>query len=153
MGKMRSIFTFYAKGFNTEQTKEHYTNPENFGDDVAVWIAQEIEKHGAIIQKEREFPGQEDFGWYFKFRYNNTLYCLIIGARPDENGSREWVGWLEKDCGLIGKTFGERRKVGIEVYELLYKTLSESDKINNLRWHIKEDFDRGIEETASSSLD
>lgn len=150
---MRSIFTFYAKEFNTEQTRKHYINPENFGDDVAVWIAQEIEKHGAIIQKEKEFPGQEDFGWYFRFSYDNTPYRLIIGARPDENGSREWVGWLEKDRGLMGEILGARNKVGNEVYELLYKTLSKSDKINNLRWHIREDFDRGIEETASSSLD
>jgi hypothetical protein len=64
----------------------------------------------------------------------------------------EWVGWIERDCGLIGGIFGARKKVEKEVCEMLEKVLVNSDKVSELRWHFKEDFDRGIEETASTKL-
>jgi hypothetical protein len=72
MDKLRSVFTFYTKCFNNNETKDYYVNPANYGDDVAMWLAEEMEKNGATIKREKEFPGQEDFGWYFKFVFHGN---------------------------------------------------------------------------------
>jgi len=153
MEMLRTIFTFYSSSFNTKQTKKHYINPNNYGDDLAVWLADEIKKLGAIIETENEFPGQEDSGWYVNFIHNKKSYCLIIGSRPDDNNKLEWVGWIERNPGFFGPFFGGRNKnVGREAFQLINKILSSSDKIINLRWHLKKDFDKGNEGSAGKEL-
>ncbi len=56
MTKNRTIFTFYAPSFNTKKNKKYFINPNNYGDDLAVWLADELEKRGAILDKKGEFP-------------------------------------------------------------------------------------------------
>lgn len=149
MEKARTIVTFYASGFNTTKTQKHYINPGNYGDDLALYLAAEMEKEGAVLVKEDEFPGQEDFGWFFDFIMDNKRYCLIVGGRIDEADKIEWVAWLERSCGFFASLFGGRNKnIGKEAYELLHRVLSSSDKISKVRWHLKEDFDVGKEDAA-----
>ncbi len=88
------------------------------------------------------------------FQFNNKSYCLIIGGRPDNNDGIEWVGWIENQCGFFWTLLGRRNKnVGKESFKAIHEILSTSDKVKKLRWHIKEDFDRGYEDTACEDLD
>lgn len=151
MDKLRTIVTFETSLFNITKTKDYYINPENYGDDLAKWFADELEKKGATIDRDDEFPGQEDFGWYLCFQIDAKSYCLVIGHRPCEDGKHEWIGWIERDCGLVASFFGERnKKIGKDVLGLIQTILSASDKIANIRWHYREDFEKGLEEVAVS---
>lgn len=149
MERLRTIVTFYGTSFNTTIKKKHYINPENYGDDLAFWLAEEMEKRGAVLDKGDEFPGQEDFGWYINYKISNKPFCLIVGGRPDDGGKIEWVAWIENGCGFLASLFGGRNKnIGIEPYELLHEVLSNSEKITNVRWHYKDDFDKGKEDNT-----
>jgi hypothetical protein len=92
-------------------------------------------------------PGQEDFGWYFTFRPGHTAHQLVLAYRPgDKDEPGTWIGWVERDAGLVGSLFGARNR-GIELaaVKAIHEALSGSDKISTVRWHQKSDFDAGNE--------
>jgi hypothetical protein len=44
--KIRTVVTFESSLFNTSDPKDYFINPCCFGDDVAVWLAQQLRAKG-----------------------------------------------------------------------------------------------------------
>jgi hypothetical protein len=149
-GNSRTVVTFQSAAFNTTEPKDYFINPCCFGDDVARWLIRKLEGQG--IETDAE-PGQEDFGWYFNFKLGEEVYCLVLGFREgDEGGEGEWVGWIERTRGLIGSIFGFRKRdISNAAPEAIHEALSNASEIRNVRWHTRNDFDRGNDAAAIES--
>ena len=150
MNEPRTIVTFKSDAFNTSQEKPKFINPGNFGDDVTEWLANELERRGAVIDRDEDFPGQEDFGWYLDLSLKDKPYTIVVGRRPGEADDFEWVAWIERQCGFFGSITGGRNKgIGTEAPQILHQILSTSGNVSSIRWHLKTDFDKGKEDSAS----
>jgi hypothetical protein len=133
------------------EPRDYFINPCCFGDDVAEWLIGELRKQGMGTDEK---PGQEDFGWYVNFELAGINHTLVIGHRPHgETEEGTWIGWLERQRGLIGSILG-RRKRGIQssAAQAIHQILTESQTVRDVRWHFRRDFDRGIERGALSPL-
>lgn len=150
MNELRRIVTFRCPTFNTTEEKEKFINPNNYGDDVAEWVAAELEKIGAKVDREDDFPGQEDFGWYIDFQIGGNPFTLAVGSRPDYGNKFEWVAWIERQCGFFSSMFGGREKnIGLEAIQTIHRILKGRKDVTDIRWHLKADFDKGKEDTAT----
>lgn len=99
-------------------------------------------------------PGQEDFGWYFNFQVAGTPHTFVIGHSPDlvEGGEGTWIGWIERNRGLVGSLLGGRtRGINPAAPQTLHSILSSSPQIEDVQWHFRRDFDKGREELGASA--
>ena len=146
MAETRTYVTFRSSGFNATEEQEYFVNPNNFGDDLAKWMMQELQTQGVEVNPEL---GQEDFGWYFTFRSGGQSYDFIIGHRDSEG--EEWLGWLERKAGFLPSLLGARKRgIPPEAAQFIHNLLAASARIQNVRWHLAKDFDAGNEDTATS---
>ena len=54
-------------------------------------------------------------------------------------GGPDWVGFLERRRGLVGRIFrGQQKKVEFDVVSLIDAVLSSSELISDIRWHLDE---------------
>jgi len=130
------------------EPKDYFINACCFGDDVARWLIGELRKEGTETVEE---PGQEDFGWYLNFRSKGLDHTFLVGHRPTgESEAGTWIGWLERNRGLLGSIAGGR-KHGIDATaaEAIHRILSGSSLVRDVRWHFQNDFDTGHEERAA----
>ena len=138
---MRTLVTFKSDVFNTSEPKDYFINPGCFGDDLANWLMNELQKHSIEIVVG---PQQEDFGWYFTFRVSKTAYDFIISFRSgDPIAVGDWIGHLERKWGFIGSMLGWRNR-GIQrnaTYEI-HRILSESPCIRDVHWHYLSKYDK-----------
>lgn len=129
MSATKTYVTFKSSAFNTTEVREYLINSCCFGDDLAKWLIQEMQRQGIEVDKE---PGQEDFGWYISFRFEGEQYNFIVGYGEDEG---EWTGWLEQNVGLLPSLLGGRKKgVKPHAVEAINKLLA-SPIISDLQWH------------------
>ncbi len=146
MTETRTCVTFQSFAFNTTETGEDYINPDNFGDDLARWVMERLGQQNVVVDPEL---GQEDFGWYLTFEVAGQAYTLILSYLDGETSN--WVGWLERDAGLLPSLFGARRRgITPEAAQAVHRALSSHDEIQNVRWHYKRDFDAGNEEQGNT---
>ncbi len=141
---LRTVVTFESTAFNIAEQKSYFINPCCFGDDVAAWLIGELRKEG---METGEKPGQEDFGWYLNFEAAGISHTVVIGHHPgDESGEGMWIGWIERNRGLIGSLLGGRKR-GIQssAAEAIHRILSSSPLIRHVRSHFQRDFDTGHE--------
>lgn len=129
MATAKTYVTFKSSAFNTTEPREYFINPICFGDDLAKWLIQEMQRQGIAVDND---PGQEDFGWYISFQCNGERYNFIIGYAEEDD---EWTGWIERDIGLLPSLFGGRSK-GVKpcAVEALNKILDSSPLIWNLQF-------------------
>jgi hypothetical protein len=146
----RTVATFQSTSFNTAEQREYFINPCCFGDDLARWLIDRLRSTGIDTDAE---PGQEDFGWYFNFKLGENVYCVVLGFRPgEENEEGEWVAWVERTQGLVGSIFGFRKKdIERSAGNAIHAALLDPATIRNIRWHIRRNFDRGIEDQFSDT--
>jgi hypothetical protein len=146
---MRTVATFKSDAFNKSVTREHFINPNCFGDDVARWLIKRLRE--AAVDTDAE-PSQEDFGWYFNFSVPEGRHCCVLGYRPGDADDRggEWIAWLERSRGFLGSLLG-RRDNGIapSAVVTIHGALSSSPEIRGIRWHLKRDFDANREDLSS----
>jgi len=145
---MKTLITFESSAFNTTESKDYFINPGCFGDDVAKWLIDELKSKGVEVDKE---PSQEDFGWYFNFNLPEGRYCFVIGFKPESDNVKSrgtWVGWLEHKCGFISSVFGGRKRgISQKAVEIINQIMMTSqNKIENIIWHIQNDFDKTSED-------
>lgn len=135
MPPSRTLVAFYSSNFNTTESKPHYINPECYGDDVAEWMRDQLRNRGVSVDAR---IGQEDFGWYLGFRHGEYKYNFILGYHPDGY----WLGWLERQWGLVGSLIGLRKKgIRIEAANTIHDVLASSELVSKIRWHYQKDFD------------
>lgn len=147
MHSIRTIFTFQSSVFNTTDVKDYFINDCCFGDDAARALITALRHRG--IETDNE-PDQEDFGWYFAFGLGGKNYHIVIAYRPaEDDGSGLWIGWIERNVGLLSSICGGRNK-GIlpQVPMELHVALTGISGVKNLRWHFKGDFAEGREENG-----
>jgi hypothetical protein len=151
MSAERTIVTFRCPTFNVNESKDYFINSENFGDDLAKWLSEQLQKHAIQTQKDGEFPGQEDFGWFFNCKLDQETFCIVIGHHYDDKDF-EWVVWIERKCGLFKSLLGGRKKnIDSRIPQAIHDVLFGSDTISHIRWHRQEDFHQGRLTEASTS--
>lgn len=147
----RTVVTFRSIVFNTDESREYFVNPENFGDDLARWLSGQFVLHGVKVDQEQDFPGQEDFGWFFNVETIHGPHCVVVGHHFDR-GVFEWVVWIERRCSFIEAMFGGRnKKISSRLAALLHVILSSSSGIECIRWHRLADFERGLLDRATAT--
>ena len=139
----RTVVTFRNASFNAKEPREAFINPQNFGDDLAQWLAEGMEKKSIVVERTGEFPGQEDFGWFFNCRVDGDEYCIVVGHHFDAQ-EFEWVVWTERRCGFLKSMLGGRKKdIDRRIPAVIHDVLSSSSTTTHIRWHKRAEFDRG----------
>ncbi len=145
---VRTVVTFSSSAFNTMEPRPHFINECCFGDDVAEWLIGRLRAQGVTTDE----PGQEDFGWFFNFHVGDAGYCLVIGFRPDDDaGAGTWVCFIERSLGLIASLLGRRNKgLTPDASRTIHRALSGSAEVRDVRWHVRQEFDRGLEDRGTA---
>lgn len=147
LGRIRTVVTFESNAFNTTEPREYFLNPSCFGDDVLRDVVERLKRRGIPVETE---PGQEDFGWYLTFDADGVSHNFVLGFRDeDDAGSGTWIGWVERNVGLLGTLFGRRKAVSARAVAVVRDVLSSHQAITSVRWHKRQDFDRGNEEQGT----
>jgi|ERR1700733_2286929 hypothetical protein len=102
---------FCTKRFNLSATKEHFINPDCFGEDLATWLKQKFIDRGTDVSQ----LGQEDWGWYLKVKCNNESYFVGMSGIPIETDKNqtdfgEWRIIVKKNRS-IGQWVGNKGKI------------------------------------------
>ncbi len=143
----RRCVVFESGDFNTTVTKENYLNPECFGDDLAEWFNTRLEERNLRIRP----IGQEDFGWYTTFIYDDEEYNLVI-SHVGPRGNPEWVVEVERNPSLLKSLFGaSTRSVPEEALLVVDEIVKTSPSISTIRWLRVGDAHRGHLEGGSES--
>jgi hypothetical protein len=144
MKVVRTLVALRTPAFNTSQEKETFLNPGNFGDDLASWIAERLRLGGHAVDNE---IGQEDHGWYLTFVAGDQSYDFIIGYREDD----EWIGWIERSCGLFASLLGGRHRGMQPAGPLAIHAAVSEPRVTSIAWHYEKAFRRG-DESGSAPL-
>lgn len=141
--KLRTCAVFHSDAFNMESPKEGFAHPENFGDDLARWLMEQLLERGVDVDDAG--PEQEDHGWYITFRHDGQLYDLVVSFVPSRGGGTpSWLVCLERSHGLLGSLFGQRRSsIKREPLLLMHEVLSSSDLCGSVTWLYFKDVRRG----------
>jgi hypothetical protein len=133
----RTVVTSESTAFNMAEPKDYFINPCCFGDDLAKWLIDELRKQGLATDDR---PGQEDFGWYLNFKIADVPHSFVIGHRPTgETEAGTWFGVVERKSA-----FFRRRGIQPAAVDAIHRILSTSPLIQDVRWHFKLDFDKGV---------
>lgn len=144
---VRTVVMFQSAHFNCTEPREYFINDCCFGDDVAKWMREQLNAAGYAAAE----PGQEDFGWYLPFTTNGADYTWIIGYRPGESDTGEWLAWLEqRRKGLVG-LFRPKPAINPQIVETIHNALASDSRIQNIKWLNRSDFDEGNEEACAST--
>src|SRR5882762_1871246 len=104
---------FRTQRFNLSITKEHFINPDCFGEDLAAWLKDKLIDRGRDV---RQF-GQEDWGWYLKVK-NKESYFLGMNGIPIETdqNQKDFGEWriIVKTNRSIGQWLGNRCKMNAD---------------------------------------
>lgn len=123
------IVTFQSTAFNTSTPEKHFISRRAYGSDLANWLTYELTRHDAAVEP---MIGQKDAGWIVRFRFHGATYDFL--ARY--SGGSEWVGFLERRRGILGRLFHRPRKnVEFDAVRLIDAVLSSSQLISDIRWH------------------
>jgi hypothetical protein len=93
---IKTVVTFKSSAFNMPEPKKYFINPSCFGDDLAIWLIDQLRGKGYEVS---DAPGQEDFGWYSTFRVSEIEHCFVIGHRRTKT--------TRKAYGLVGSNAAE----------------------------------------------
>ena len=135
----REVVLFRSDAFNTTEERDYFINPCCFGDDVARWFIEELQKRNIVVDAE---PSQEDWGWYFFFTCENSQYTLKIGFRPEDDDRDDWLCFIEPPPRpFLSWLKRENKTIHPCAARTIHDVLSQSDKISHIRWLYKERFD------------
>lgn len=150
MSDPRPYVTFQSTAFNTSVSKEHYEHEDNFGDDLAEWIAEALSRADWEVGDE---IFQEEHGWSISFGRDHDNYDLMVTCLVPERG--RWLLWLESSVGFFQNLFGgKRRGPSMSAVAAVHEVLASSPEIGSILWHDRDAFRRGdLEEGAPTPSD
>jgi len=91
----------------------------------------ELTRHDAAVEP---MIGHKDTGWIVRFRFRSATYDFVASYRDPD-----WVGFLERRPGILGRLFHLRQKnVEFDALRLIDEVLSSSELISDIRWHYDE---------------
>ena len=123
------IVTFRSTAFNTSTPAKHFISRRAYGSDLANWLIYELARHDAAVEP---MIGQRDAGWIVRFRFGGATYDFLARYR----GGPDWVGFLERRRGLVGRLFQRPQKnVEFAAVKLIDAVLSSSELVSDIRWH------------------
>lgn len=129
---MDSIATFVTQRFNTTVAKKTFVNAGCYGDDVASWLAEQLQAAG----HRSATPVSEDFGWAVKLKVNGRDYWASIGYVP---GREMWFVALE--CGgTLARFFARFRRIPPAAVEAVRRVLEACPDLRELRWYSPQGF-------------
>lgn len=123
---MESVATFVTDRFNTTTSKPTFINPGCFGDDLALWLIDELRTDGVRVDAEAV---PEDFGWAIAFERDGRWYWAVIGYVP----GRVWYIAIERR-GFMPMLFRRSRAIPCEVIDTITRVLIRDPDIRSLQW-------------------
>jgi hypothetical protein len=149
---LRTCATFESDAFNTTVSKPEFVRPDNYGDDVVLWLAGRLRERGVPVDESD--PSQEDHGWYVTFGTDRESHDAVVVYAPTETASR-WLLCVERSLGIFGTMFGRRtRAVLPAAVDLIESILRDAPEVRNLRWSSFADVRRGnLEDGVSNARD
>jgi len=134
---VKNVAVFDSGAFNHTEPRDYFLNPCCFGDDLARRLMTGFVQLGLSVDQD---PGQEDFGWYFRYRVGDQDHCLVISG----NGEGEWYVVVERERGLFASLFGRRHTaVAPAAVDALRAALASEESVRNLRWLSWKEFRSG----------
>jgi len=132
MATVQNCIIFKSSAFNTSIQREYFINPSCYGDDAARWLISELAARGIATDKT---PGQEDFGWFFRFHAGGADHNVVIGFRPGcYGGDGEWICWVERKTGLAGMALGKRKDIKPAAVKIIQDILVASPTVTVLKF-------------------
>src|SRR5579863_57871 len=126
------IVTFRSTAFNTSTPEKYFVSRRAYGSDLANWLIYELARQDAAVEP---MIGQRDAGWMVRFRFHGVTYDFLARHR----GGPDWVGFLERSRGIVGRLFrGRRKNVEFDAVRLIDAALSSTELISDVRWHYGE---------------
>ena len=80
-GAGRYDVIFSSGRFNLSEPREFFINDCCYGDDVARWLVGKLRLNGLTATN----PAQEDWGWYFDVRDEQSRYFVGVGGTSNED--------------------------------------------------------------------
>ncbi len=146
---IRTCATFESDSFNTTESKPEFVPPDNYGDDVVLWLMGKLRDRGVPVDESD--PSQEDHGWYVTFGPDRESHDAVIVYAPTETASR-WLLCVERSVGVLGSILGRRaRAVVPSAVELIEDILRDAHEVRNLRWSSFEEVRQGNLEDGTGS--
>ncbi len=138
--KDRTEVHFRSDVFNRTEPRDYFINDCCFGDDVCLWLIKQLRACGL---RTADAPGQEDFGWYFRFHVGEVEHSFVLGlSEGDTPGDTFWRGWLERPAGSFASILGRNeRGVHQAACDAIHDVLTSCDRIHHISWHIPDDLD------------
>lgn len=130
---MKTEVHFQSDAFNSTQPKDHFVNPDCYGDDVCRWLIQELRRRDIRTDDE---PLPEDFGWYVVFWVDGAKHFFVTGfQRGDDAGAGHWIGWLER-AGVLRELLGRQRSgISPRAVQAIDGILTSSADVRAVSWH------------------
>lgn len=129
---MEKLIRFNTKKFNTTEVKAHFINEICFGEDLAKWLGEKLDKLGYMVT----IPDQEDWGWYMHANKDEVKYFFCFGVASDETGrvaDGEWVVAIEKKRSFWNKLLGKDQLSGNdEIIQEIINVLKGDTEISNI---------------------
>lgn len=137
---MKTHVTFESDAFNTTEQKPEFVNPDCFGDDVLLWLGDELRARGVDAESK---PFAEDWGWALRFTVDGQQHW--IGGSRQDGTQHSWLFFIERTVGLIKSLFGkaEEKQVSPRAVQLVHECLSSNPAITEIRWHEKDAYMKG----------
>ena len=142
----RNHVTFVTKLFNTEEEKDYFINPDCFGDDLAKWLLERLDRRK--LTKLDAKPGQEDWGWYFFAKVGQQDFLVCLGFYENDDTPSTWLVYVESQLSWFGRKFlghSDESEMATLCSEL-DRVLHSDQQISHVRWHTKENFMKGNED-------
>ena len=91
---------FTTTTFAPHSGEEGTTNPERFGEAVAIWLKTQLASAGYAITGD---PIPEDWGWVVMVQ--REPFSLWIGCGNEEGNPSRWGLFVEAELGVLQKLF------------------------------------------------
>lgn len=120
---------FKTSRFNLSKIGKHFINPCCFGEDLAAWLRIKLADNDVEVGP----PGQEDWGWYLRLKYDGNAYFLGMSGKAEEKPTNvndgDWRIIVKKNLSIWQRMSGKGKIATDDAMLILVEQIlrSESD--------------------------